>query len=90
MILEQIFDFISKFHHRKIASHVRNLDCKILIDVGSHKGEFLKSFLDIKIGNLEPNGKREHPVGWVREEQLTRLKVRLKYGLYSNAILRVV
>ena len=47
MIIEKIFNFISKFHHYKIASYAKNLDCKILIDVGSHKGEFLKSFLDI-------------------------------------------
>ena len=47
MIIEKFFNFISKFHHYKIASYVKNLDCKILIDVGSHKGEFLKSFLDI-------------------------------------------
>ena len=47
MIIEKIFNFISKFHHHKIASYAKNLDCKILIDVGSHKGEFLRSFLDI-------------------------------------------
>ena len=47
MIIEKIFNFISKFHHYKIASYAKNLDCKILIDVGSHKGEFLRSFLDI-------------------------------------------
>ena len=47
MIIEKFLNFISKFHHYKIASYVKNLDCKILIDVGSHKGEFLKSFLDI-------------------------------------------
>ena len=39
MIIEKFFNFISKFHHYKIASYVKNLDCKILIDVGSHKGE---------------------------------------------------
>ena len=47
MIIEKFFNFISKFHHYKIASYAKNVDCKILIDVGSHKGEFLKSFLDI-------------------------------------------
>ena len=47
MFIEKIFYFISKFHHYKIASYVKNLDCKILIDVGTHKGEFLKSFIDI-------------------------------------------
>ena len=52
MIIEKFFNFISKFHHYKIASYVKNLDCKILIDVGSHKGEFLKSFLDLSISSF--------------------------------------
>ena len=48
MIIEKIFNIISKFHHYKIASYTKNLNCDILIDVGCHKGEFLKSFLKIK------------------------------------------
>ena len=48
MIIEKIFNIISKFHHYKIATYTKYLNCDILIDVGCHKGEFLKSFLKIK------------------------------------------
>jgi FkbM family methyltransferase len=49
MLIEKILDIISKFHHYKISSYVKKLGCNTLIDVGCHKGEFLNSFLKIKI-----------------------------------------
>ena len=45
MILDNFFDFISKFHHYKIAEFSRKLKFVNLVDVGCHKGEFLSSFL---------------------------------------------
>ena len=48
MILEFFFNLVSKFHHYKIASYSKHLEFNNLIDVGCHKGEFLKSFLKIK------------------------------------------
>ena len=49
MLIEKILDIISKFHHYKISLYAKKLDCNTLIDVGCHKGEFLSSFLKIKI-----------------------------------------
>ena len=49
MLIEKILDIISKFHHYKISLYVKKLGCNTLIDVGCHKGEFLNSFLKIKI-----------------------------------------
>ena len=48
MIIEKIFDILSRFHHFKIALFSKNLNFNNLIDVGCHRGEFLKSFLKIK------------------------------------------
>ena len=49
MLIERIFDIISKYHHYKISLYAKKLGCDTLIDVGSHKGEFLSSFLKINI-----------------------------------------
>ena len=46
MIIEKFFDIISKFHHYKIASYVKKLNCNNLIDIGCHKGEFLTSLIN--------------------------------------------
>ena len=48
MIIESFFNFISKYHHYRIASYSKNLEFDNLIDIGCHKGEFLNSFLAIK------------------------------------------
>ena len=48
MLIEKIFNIISKFHHYRIASYSKNLNCNNLVDVGCHKGEFLNSFLSNK------------------------------------------
>jgi len=49
MLIERIFDIISKYHHYKISLYAKKLGCDTLIDVGSHKGEFLSSFLKTNI-----------------------------------------
>ena len=48
MLIEKIFNIISAFHHYRIALYAKNLNCKNLVDVGCHKGEFLNSFLNNK------------------------------------------
>ncbi len=48
MIIENFFNFFSKYHHDSISNYSRNLNFEIMIDVGAHKGEFLSSFLRIK------------------------------------------
>ena len=49
MLIERIFDIISKYHHYEISLYAKKLGCDTLIDVGSHKGEFLSSFLKTNI-----------------------------------------
>ena len=48
MLIEYFFNLVSKLHHYKIASYSRYLEFNNLIDIGCHKGEFLKSFLKLK------------------------------------------
>mgnify|MGYP000878725602 CR=1 FL=1 len=45
MILDNLFNPISKFHHYRIAKYAKKLKFDNLVDVGCHKGEFLLSFL---------------------------------------------
>ena len=45
MILDNLFNPISKFHHYRIAKYSKKLKFDNLVDVGCHKGEFLSSFL---------------------------------------------
>ena len=48
MLIEKIFNFISKYHHDKIAKYCKKLEFNTLIDIGAHKGEFLSSFINQK------------------------------------------
>ena len=48
MFIDSFFNIISKFHHHRISLYSKNLDFNNLIDIGTHKGEFLESFLKIK------------------------------------------
>ena len=48
MFIDTFFTIISKFHHNRISLYSKNLDFNNLIDIGTHKGEFLESFLKIK------------------------------------------
>ena len=48
MILDTLFNLISKLHHYRIAQYSKNLKLNSLVDVGCHKGEFLASFLKNK------------------------------------------
>ena len=48
MFIDSFFNIISKFHHNRISLYSKNLDFNNLIDIGTHKGEFLESFLKIK------------------------------------------
>ena len=48
-------------HQRKIVSFLKNKKIKIIIDIGAHKGEFLKAVSKIesaeKVYSLEPQKK---------------------------------
>lgn len=44
MIFEKIINFIDKnYHHKRIIKFLSNYNIDLIIDVGSHKGEFLKN-----------------------------------------------
>jgi len=46
---EKIINFIdNKYHHKRIVKFLTNYKISKLIDVGSHKGEFLRNYLKIK------------------------------------------
>ena len=48
MFIDTFFTIISKFHHNRISLYSKNLDFNNLIDIGTHRGEFIESFLKIK------------------------------------------
>ena len=48
MFIDYFFTIISRFYHNRIFLYSKNLDFNNLIDIGTHKGEFLESFLKIK------------------------------------------
>ena len=47
-ILEKFFNFLDFFHQKRIFNFTQNFDIKIIVDVGSHKGEFLSYFIKNK------------------------------------------
>lgn len=59
MLIKKFFNFLSNFHYNKIYEYSKNLNFEIMIDVGSHQGEFVSRFLHFKkIKNFfcfEPN-----------------------------------
>ena len=48
MFFEKIFDFLDHIHQNRILYSIKKLDLETLIDVGSHKGEFLSFMLKNK------------------------------------------
>ena len=50
-LIEKIFNPFIYFHHKRISKYLYNLDINKVIDVGSHKGEFLETVL--KIQNID-------------------------------------
>ena len=47
-ILEKFFNFLDFFHQKRIFYFVKNFKINTIIDVGSHKGEFLSYFIKNK------------------------------------------
>lgn len=47
-MLLRIINFLNNFHYDSILNYSKRLDFQIMIDVGSHKGEFISRFLKIK------------------------------------------
>jgi FkbM family methyltransferase len=48
MLTKKLFNFLSKFHYNSIYEYSKNLNFEIMIDVGSHQGEFISRFLHHK------------------------------------------
>tara|TARA_B100001121_G_scaffold260524_1_gene240032 strand:+ start:40 stop:726 length:687 start_codon:yes stop_codon:yes gene_type:complete len=48
MFIKSFFNFLSKFHYDSIFDYCKKLDFEIMIDVGSHQGEFISRFLNHK------------------------------------------
>ena len=61
MLIKKIFNFLSKFHYNSIYNYSKKLNFEIMIDVGSHEGEFISRFLHYKKIKIffcfEPNKK---------------------------------
>ena len=61
MLIKKIFNFLSKFHYDSIFNYSKKLNFEIMIDVGSHQGEFISRFLKYKkikkFFCFEPNSK---------------------------------
>ena len=47
-LVENIFNPLSSFHHKRILKYLFKLDINKIIDVGAHKGEFLEKMLKIE------------------------------------------
>ena len=47
-LIEKIFYPLSVLHHKRIFMHIRKLDIDKIIDIGSHRGEFLEKMLEIQ------------------------------------------
>ena len=48
MLIKKIFNLLSVFHYNSIFRYSKNLNFEIMIDVGSHQGEFIARFLNFK------------------------------------------
>lgn len=48
MLIKKILNLLSVFHYNSIYRYSKKLKFKIMIDVGSHQGEFITRFLNIK------------------------------------------
>ena len=46
--IEKIFNPLSSFHHKRIFMYLKKLDIDKIIDIGTHKGEFLEKMLKIE------------------------------------------
>ena len=47
-LIEKIFYPLSVFHHKRIFMYLHKLDIDKIIDIGSHRGEFLEKMLEIE------------------------------------------
>jgi len=61
MLVEKILNFVEQIHKKRIVNYLKEKSIKIIIDVGTHKGEFINCFLEInsvkKIFAFEPQKK---------------------------------
>ena len=47
-LVEAIFNPISSFHHKRVLNYLKKLTIERVIDVGAHKGEFLRTMLNLE------------------------------------------
>ena len=46
MIFEKFINFIDKnYHHKRLIKFLKNYKIDLIIDIGSHKGEFIKNII---------------------------------------------
>ena len=61
MLVEKILNFVEQIHKKRIVNYLKEKSIKVIIDVGTHKGEFINCFLEInsvkKIFAFEPQKK---------------------------------
>jgi len=48
MIIENLFNKLQISHHKKIVNYIKDFDIIYIVDVGTHKGEFLQSCLNLE------------------------------------------
>ena len=48
MLIENLFNKLQINHHKKIVNYIKDFDIINIIDVGTHKGEFLQSCLNLE------------------------------------------
>ena len=55
-VVENIYNFLDKFHTRRLKKFYRKRSFDLVIDVGSHKGEFIKKVIkkEIPVYSFEP------------------------------------
>ena len=48
MFFERIYPYLDSYHQRRIINYLNKFKIDYFIDVGAHKGEFLKHILKVK------------------------------------------
>ena len=47
-LVENIFNPLSSFHHKRIRNYLKKINIEKIIDIGAHKGEFLEIMLNLE------------------------------------------
>ena len=83
MLIKVFFNFLSKFHYDSIFEFSKKIDFDVMIDVGSHQGEFISRFLKHrkikKFFCFEPNKR-------LFKKLVNRYKSNKKISLFDYAL----